>query len=173
MENLKPALANWDGRAMTPLKNIYVDCVQHPDFIPILSDWSIQNDDLQNASTWLLKHHLDQKNTFSRAQTLALLPALAAAKEWPAQLHLLQMLPHLPLAEQDLEMLLEPIEKLMQNKVKFVKAWAYYAFGLMSQFLPELKEEAAQIFQMAMANESAAIKARIRKACQAFDISVL
>lgn len=172
MEILKSELAHWDGREMTLLQNIYAAHSNHPGFIQILTDWSIQNQELQNASTWLLKHYLDKKNTMTRSQTIALLPALAVAKEWPAQLHLLQMLPRLPLAEPDIEILLAPIEDLMQDKVKFVKAWAYYAFALMTQFVPELRPEVEQVFQIGLENESAAIKARIRRACKDFKLQI-
>ena len=98
---------------------------------------------------------------------------MAAARKWPAQLHILQMLPRLPLEASDAEMLLEPIEKLTKNKVKFVKAWAYYAFGLMSQLIPELRPEVEQTLQIALEHESAAVKSRIRKACQDFNLSRL
>lgn len=172
MESIKSELVNWDGRATFVLQDIYTKNYQSPDFIQTLTDWSIQNTELQNASTWLLKHYVDKKHTLTRNQTVALLPALSAAKTWPAQLHLLQMLPQLPLAKPDLEILLEPIERLMQDKVKFVKAWAYYAFALLTQFAPELRPEAEEIFQMGLEKESAAIKARIRKACQDFQLQI-
>lgn len=168
MEDLKLTLKDWDGRATELLQISYAQYVHYPDFISILTDWSIQNIELQNASTWLLKHHLDQKNTLSRRQTVALLPALAVAKEWPALLHILQMLPKLPLAEPDVEVLLEPIEILLQDKIKFVKAWAYYALGLLTQFVPELRSEVEEIYQLGLENESAAIKSRIRRACKDF-----
>ena len=173
MESLKATLSNWDGRETVQLQEIYNTHHKNPEFIQTLTDWSINDLAMQNASTWLLKRYLDQKNSFTRAQTLNFLPALAVAKEWPAQLHLLQMLPYLPLAEEDLEILLEPIEQLMQSKVKFVKAWAYYAFGLLTELLLELKDEVAHVFQIGLQNESAAIKVRIRKACEDFDIPVV
>lgn len=172
METLKSELTHWDGREVTLLQNIYASHVDHPDFIQTLTDWSIRGIELQNASTWLLKHYIDNKNTMTRSQTIALLPALAVAKEWPAQLHLLQMLPKLPLAKPDIKILLVPIEDLMHDQVKFVKAWAYYAFALMTQFVPELRPEVEQVFQIGLENESAAIKARIRKACKDFKLQM-
>ncbi|GAB5551169.1 MAG: hypothetical protein Sapg2KO_07600 [Saprospiraceae bacterium] len=172
MESIKSELINWDGKSTFILQDIYNKNCQNPNFIQILTDWSIQDVKLQNASTWLLKHYVDKKNTLTRSQTVALLPALSVAKAWPAQLHLLQMLPLLPLTEADLEILLNPIERLMQDKVKFVKAWAYYAFALMTQFVPELRPEVEQIFQIGIENESAAIKARIRRACKDFQLQI-
>ncbi|MEM6379503.1 MAG: hypothetical protein AAF705_14955 [Bacteroidota bacterium] len=170
MEDLKRTLIDWDGKETESLKAIYTNYSNDPVFVSNLTKWSIQKEELQDASTWLLKHHLDQKNKLNRSQTKALLPALAVAKKWPAQLHLLQILPHLLLVTSDAEMLVEPIEKLTKDKVKFVKAWAYYAFGLMSQLLPELRTEVEQVLQIALEQESAAVKARIRKACKDFKL---
>ena len=56
MEALKESLINWNGKEITSVQTVYNQHISDPDFISNLTKWSIQNDELQDASTWLLKH---------------------------------------------------------------------------------------------------------------------
>lgn len=170
MEVLAKALEAWDAKNTNKLQALYQEYLDHPNFLQILTDWSIRDLARQDASTWMLKHYLEDNQPYTRADIVSLLPALAVAKGWPAQLHLLQILPKVELRKEDFEILLPPIEQLIQSPNKFVKAWAYYDLGLASHYLPELKQEVADQFEIAFSIESAAIKARIRRAIKDFKL---
>jgi hypothetical protein len=172
MDALKPTLEKWDDKDTKQLQRLYDQYFTQPHFIKYLTDWSIQDVSLQNASTWLLKYHLDQKHLYTRHETRQLLPALQAAQDWPAQLHLLQMLPKLALAQEDFQLLLPKIDQLIKSPNKFVKAWAYYALALSSHFVKELQAEVEGRFSLALSTESPAVKARIRKAVKDFNLHI-
>jgi hypothetical protein len=50
----------------------------------------------------------------------------------------------------------------LADENKFVRAWAYNGFYLLSQQYPEYQQETEQFFAMAMRDEAASVKARIR-----------
>ncbi len=49
---------------------------------------------------------------------------------------------------------------------KFVRAWAYNAFYLLSRQYPVYRDEAEQFLKMGLADEPASVQARIRQCIQ-------
>ena len=55
------------------------------------------------------------------------------------------------------------LRECLVNDTKFVRAWAYSGLYELAFQYPEYKEEAKQLFEMAMRDEPASVKSRIRK----------
>ena len=89
---------------------------------------------------------------------------------WPPQLHFLQILATWPPQASIAESVLPQLDQWIESKVKFVKAWTYYAYGWSAAAIPEIQAEIKTRFEWALEEESASIKVRVRKAINAFSL---
>ena len=162
LAKLADDLAVWDGLSVQQMKSVYARWHEQPAFLSQLLN-SLKSLSLQAGATWLLKHHLTQGATLDARSTSALCRELSELKDWPAQLHALQMLDKLNLSEADLD----PVESFAREGLraenKFVRAWSYHAMYLVSLQRPELQEEVSGLFERAMQQEAASVKARLRQ----------
>jgi len=92
-------------------------------------------------------------------KVLALLPELLS---WQSKLHVLQSLPYLDIPSKDKRKLECFLKQALADKNKFVRAWAYNGFYVLSRQYSEYEEYAAQIIGLAMQDEAPSVKARIR-----------
>jgi len=162
MTRLAEILKSWNGKQVDYIKNIYQVYHQHPDFISNLLALLNQDQALQKAITWLIKYHVEQKNDLSKTETTQLVRSCNNLKHWEAQLHFLQILPYLKLEANQVEVVEPLIGQLLGSSKKFVKAWAYNGLYELTQYKPELKNDAIILFNAALETESASVKARIR-----------
>lgn len=162
MKQLIEILNDWNGKQVNYLKQIHENYHIRPDFIPHLLKLLSTHPNVQKASTWLIKYHLEQKYALTTTQTTELIDICPILKDWEAQLHVLQMLPYLQLNDSLIEILEVFIEKLLDSPKKFVKAWTYNALYELTHYQPERKVDMLILFQAALETESAAVKARIR-----------
>ena len=83
-------------------------------------------------------------------------------EHWESKLHLLQSMPYMPIEKP----VKQPVEFFLRNclvdNVKFVRAWSYNSFHLLALQYPEYQAEVDKFFEMAMCDEVASVKARIR-----------
>ncbi len=54
------------------------------------------------------------------------------------------------------------MRKCLEDDNKFVRAWAYNGFYELAKQYPEYRTEAGQLFEMALRDEAASVKARVR-----------
>ncbi len=162
MTRLAEILKSWNGKQIDYIKNTYQNYHQQPHFIANLLALLNQDETLQKAITWLIKHHLEQKNDLSKNEIEQLIQGGNNLKHWEAQLHFLQILPYLKLEVNQVEIIEPFIGRLLGSPKKFVKAWAYNGLYELTRYQPEMKEDAILLFHAALETESASVKARIR-----------
>ena len=172
MDTLEKELEIWDGKKTDIIKAIYLKYEQSPDFSSVLIQVCEQQKPLQMAASWLLKHHLENGQTFTLAETERFCKLSKHLETWEAQLHFLQILPKIDLNSQHLELLLPFIDQMLSSSNKFVKAWAYNALAISTRLVPELWPEMKTRFDFALEEESPSVKARIRKALKENKLSL-
>ena len=122
----------------------------------------IENYDCQKGATWLLKAYTDQDIKFSKSESNKILPTLTCLHSWEAKLHVLQSLPSISINAKYKQSLEYFIRFALSDKNKFVRAWSYNGFYILSQAYPEYEKEARKFLEMAMRDEAPSVKARIR-----------
>lgn len=167
---MKEALINhlqaWDGKHNDPLIALYQESVPEPSFFPTLVQLTQEREDLQVQTTWLIKHHYDQKQNLPELLLNPLFQYSSKLVHWGARLHVLQLLPNVNLDENIVPYIEEFVRANLKDENKFVRAWSYWGLYELTKYIPELKEEALFYCQQAMETESASVKSRARKAIQ-------
>ena len=158
---LRQRIIDWDGKSKDEIEKVYLEYSSSPQFastlIGLCSDESINV-----GATWLLKHGLEQGLSISNAQTGNILKTLSNIIHWEAQLHILQCLPFFKISKTDKSSVESFLRVTITSSNKFVRAWSYNGFYVLSQQYPEYIEETQLFFDMAMRDEAASVKARIR-----------
>jgi len=158
---LKEKLCQWDGKSADDIGHIYQNECQSTDFVDGIILLTADKD-CQDGATWLLKKHLEQGHMLSQQQQNQLYQQLPELTQWQSRLHLLQSLQYLaiPVAHQQrLELF---IRKNLGHDNKFVRAWAYDGFFQLAKQYPEYRNELMEFLNLAMADEAASVKARVR-----------
>ena len=124
----------------------------------------------QEVASWFLKHHIDSGQTLHTTQIEDLCAALDQLEEWPAQLHILQILPQLELTGAVSDEVAEFARHSLQADNKFVRAWSYAAFSHLALAHAEYKQEVVSLLTAALENEAPSVRVRIRKALTDFDL---
>lgn len=88
-------LQNWDKKSKDYLLNFYTKEANKVNFICELIEYSISNPKVLNATTWLIKHFVDNKNQIDSIQKDKIIKLLNITNEWESQLHIYQIIPKL------------------------------------------------------------------------------
>ncbi len=163
MKALISLLETWDGKHVDHLIDIYDNRHNDPDFFDELIQITKEQQHLQVATTWLFKHHYDSKKRLSDTQTHMILNLSYTFSHWEAQLHILQLLPHIYISEENFITIEDFVRPCLNSNTKFVRAWAYEGFYQLTKEQPTYIEELKALCDKAMLTESASVKARIRK----------
>jgi hypothetical protein len=59
------------------------------------------------------------------------------------------------------------LRQTLNDSNKFVRAWSYNGFYQLARHFPQYREEAEAIFEMALRDEAASVKARVRNIIRA------
>ena len=161
--DLLSKLRLWDGVRVEYLKELYNANSSSIDFFDKLISICVNEQYLQNVATWLIKHHYDKGRTLPEFLAERLLAGCKNLKNWEAKLHVLQIIPHVTLSKKSIIIIDEFVRECLADNNKFVRAWAYNGFYVLTKYIPELKTELELICQRAMETESAAVKSRVRK----------
>lgn len=153
----------WDGVHIEYLIELYRANSSNLDFFENLVTICAIEQDLQKATTWLLKHHYDNGQTLPDSLTERLLISCKTVENWEAKLHLLQLLPHFKLTQKSIPIADDFIRNSLRDNNKFVRAWAYNGLYELTKHIPEMKNELEFICQRAMETESAAIRSKVKK----------
>lgn len=161
MMGLKQALLSWEGKSVHVIEAIYQ---QHRDSADFLNDLFtfIAQTDLENGATWLLKRHLDAGATLQPDNIKAIYQTLPNLTHWEAKLHVLQCIPHMPIAETEKNVVERFLRKCLTEQNKFIRAWTYHGFYELAVQYPEYRGQVKDFFALAMRDEVASVKARIR-----------
>jgi len=161
--DLKRKLGLWDGVHVDYLKELYNANSSSIAFFENLVKLCIDEKDLQISTTWLIKHHYDNRQKLPEHLTEKLLVACKNLERWEAKLHLLQLVPHFNLTDNSIIITDDFVRECLIDSNKFVRAWAYNALYELTKYIPELKSELEFMCHKAMETESEAIKSKVRK----------
>jgi len=159
--NLESEIANWDGHCATDIEEIFDRYLSGADFINHLITL-LDDELLQNGASWLLKHYFETSGVIDKNQAELILSKLYQLNTWQAQLHILQSLAYIPIAVDKKEHVEYFLRNSLSSKNRYVRAWAYDGFYLLSTQFSEYAVEVEQFFEMAMKDEAPSVKARIR-----------
>ena len=117
----------------------------------------------QRSATWLLKRYLESGGRIEPKTVDSVFENLAEFFEWESRLHLLQSLPYLTVSPEFQVAVEAFIRGGLKDKNKFVRAWSYNGFYLLSKTFPEYVPEVIELFRTAVEGEPASVKARLRQ----------
>lgn len=158
---LEKELEHWDGKAADDLARIYTRHHSTDTFMDDVIQLTCSGKQTSGA-TWLLKHHLESGGTLPQQAIQKIIQALSQLEDWQARLHILQCLPDMPITAENLKLVELFIRKGLSDNNKFVRAWSYNGFYLLAQQYPQFQAEASALFEMALKDEPASVKARVR-----------
>ncbi len=159
---LKEALASWDKKSASDIEQIYCQHQQDDDFFDNLL--LLTGDaELSTGATWLVKHHLEQGATVSNLDSERLLMALPKLQCWQPQLHILQIISHLVISKTARAEIEPFLRYAISDTNKFIRAWSFNAMYVLATQYPELQSEVLELLELAMKDEPASVKARVRK----------
>ncbi|WP_428243477.1 hypothetical protein [Gynuella sp.] len=159
--NIAEAVERWDGKSADDIGDIYHHHHQVDSFVPELIELCGQAG-FEKGATWLLKCHLEKQHPLKADQIAALYKMAAKFESWEAKLHVLQSMPYLPVGQSEKNSVEFLLRECLMDKNKFVRTWAYNGFYELSVQYPEYADETRLFFEMAMKDEAASVKARIR-----------
>ena len=159
---LEQKLLAWDGRDTQYLADLYQAQQSTKGLIDELIVCLKSGGQAQLGASWLIKRHLEQGHKLSKKHTSEIFSNLSELDHWGAVLHILQSMPYLTLAPEHRS----EVERFVRNKLsdpnKFVRAWAYNGIYELAKAFPDFQTQAKQFFEMAMRDEPASVKARVR-----------
>lgn len=159
--NIEQEINSWDGKSSSDIGAIYSRYACEEGFVANLVVLCGRKE-LEQGATWLLKHHLEHKNTIEDREVSAIYNLASNLEHWQARLHILQSMAYMPVAEADKRKVENFLRDCLMDANKFVRAWAYNGFYELSVQFPEYKSEAKHFFDIAMRDEAPSVKARIR-----------
>ena len=94
MKPLYQAMAQWDGKSATDIEKVYQQFSQQGHIVEDCLD-ALDQQTLQLAATWLLKHAMEQDQLLSEAECLRYYQSITLLSTWQSKLHLLQSMPYM------------------------------------------------------------------------------
>ena len=158
---IEQEIASWNGKSSNDIEEIYNRHSDESSFISSLIVF-LSQEYLQKGTSWLLKHHLNNKYRLDANEVATIYSLLPKLEHWEAKLHILQCIPNMPIGEAEKENVEIFLRDCLTDDNKFVRAWAYNGFYEIALKYSEYKDEANQLFEMAMKDEAPSVKARIR-----------
>ena len=159
---LKQALMDCDPSSAADLSDLYTQFNNSEHFTHQLVTW-LPDKTLQRAASWLLKKQLETGNPITLHEIAQLFDALPQLEHWEAKLHILQCLPKLSISVAQKKAIETFLHTCLVAPNKFVRAWAYSGFYTLATQHAEYEETVQQYFDMALRDEAASVKARIRQ----------
>jgi len=158
---IKQEISQWDGKSADTINAIFSCYSQQSEFIPEIIVL-IEHESYQKGATWLLKKYFETGEALAQDQITRIYKLLPLIQHWESKLHILQCIPYMPVLKSEKKILEAFLRKCMLDYNKFVRAWTYNGFYELSLQYPEYQQETQQFFEMAMRDEAASVKARIR-----------
>ncbi len=159
--SLQTKIQQWDGKSSADIEAVYQQYAADSGFVSKLIRLGTQAA-LEKGATWLIKRHLEQKYKPTAQQTQNVLSLLPDLTHWESKLHILQCLPYAVIDKAEKKNLEWFLRNHITHSNKFVRAWAYNGFYELAAQHSEYREEVSALFELALQDEPASIKARIK-----------
>lgn len=168
---LKSAIETWDGQSAAALCRIHDQHKDDPELAQALIEL-IGSLRYRMAATRLLKRHLESGGAVPDLAGVArsLFSKLDKIEHWECRLNILQCLPYLPFDDDSIAEVERFLRVCLADHNRFVRAWAYNGFHLLSRQHPRFSAEAGVILEAGLRDEPASIKARIRQCLAHADV---
>ena len=155
------AIAGWDGKSAADIEKIYRRYRHEPSFSRDIVSLA-GREARQRGASWLLKRYLEDGGQLDKKSANTLYTLLESVGDWQTKLHVLQSIPYLPIDKRRAPRLHRCLQLCLADDNKFVRAWAYNGFYELAVKHREYAAQTRQFFDMAMKDEAASVKARIR-----------
>ena len=152
---------DWDVKSVADIRRTFQSYSGTPEFIQTVVK-NLRNGEGQNGAGWLLKSWFESGETVDAEQTSKIIAAFHSTESWETRLHMLQCLPYLTIPHNRKFAVEDFVRDSLKEKNKFVRAWAYNGLYELAKQHPEYQAEATALFEVAIQQESASVKARIR-----------
>lgn len=159
--SIEQGIRTWDGKSAVDIQAVYDRYHKTIDFASTIIKLSFEPTHEQGA-TWLLKAWIEAGNTPDEAQISTIYESLNRLDHWAAKLHVLQIIPDLPIASAHASTLYTFLKSTITDENKFVRAWSYNGLHELSSQHPEYLNETQHYLERAMRDEAPSVKARIR-----------
>jgi len=164
LQTLRARLSEYDGKATTFLGEAeaqYGDVEGYLDaLIELLGD---KDGHLANGASWLIKSALEQEKLLTAEQVRALTAQLVSIEDWAAQLHICQSVRHVRVPEESAAKLAQWLDKLLDNKRPFLRAWSLDALSALAIQHSEYAGLFNSALQVAHGDDAASVRARARQ----------
>ncbi len=159
--SIKSDIESWDGKSIDDIQSIFDTHKLADSFVEELIKL-VALEDCQKGATWLLKRSFESGIDITPTLYSDCFNLLGELNNWESKLHVLQCLPYMQIPKPYVGHLVDFLRELLTDQNKFVRAWAYNGMYEVSKQYPEFESETKRIFAMAMRDEAASVKARIR-----------
>ncbi len=160
--SIEQEIISWDGKSSSDIAEVYNRHCNN-DVLPKVLIRLSRKTELQKGTTWVLKRYLENGKKIDPYDVSELVELVPQFEHWESRLHFLQCLPFLAIDESQQSAIELFLRKCIKDANKFVRAWAYNGFYVLACQYPEHKPEVLQFFDLAMRDEAASVKARIRQ----------
>lgn len=152
-------ISGWDGQSRDDILAVHAAHSQRANYTYDLTR-AAQQTALADGATWLLKHASEQGAKI--ADPIGVIRAGARAQSWPAQLHVLQLLPELGIPKGGINYATTLVTQAVASPKSMLRAWGYTGCDLLAQNHETLRPRMQAILDKAREEEtSAAVLARL------------
>ena len=155
------AIKQWNGKSKEDIAEIYAEFSSREAFVDKLIDL-LCSAECESGASWLLKAWCEQNGKLSASQSHLIVRQLADIKSWQTKLHILQSFDFLTFEAADESAILAFVRQSLQETNKFVRAWAYDGYFRLAKQFPAYQSEVKDYLEMALIDEPASVKARVR-----------
>lgn len=159
---VKQEILAWDGKSVDDIRLVYDSHRQDSNFIAKVTSLIAERKNQKGAS-WLLKTYLSKGGSLREDEASRIYDMLTHLEDWETRLHILQSLPFIPIPNKHRDKVATFLRQCLNEENKFVRAWSYNGFWLLSRQYPQYRQEAQRLLALAMKEESAAVRARVRQ----------
>lgn len=161
----RSVLEAFDGKEVSPLKLAISSLKFGSESVDALLSF-IENEEekLQVGASWILLNHPETCRWIGEEQKNRILDILSWDTPWQVSLHLLRLYPSLPLSKADCLEYFPVLERMLEHKRPFVRAWAYNALYLVAESEASVRDAVAEKLSDGLRNEKGSVSARIRNA---------
>jgi hypothetical protein len=159
--SLQKKIQAWNGKSADDIKAVYDSYHAQSNFADTIIKLAKDNA-YQKGATWLLKAWLESGNKLESDQIKTIYSTLNGLEHWESKLHVLQSIPFMPIEKAERKKIETFLRETLTDPNKLLRAWSYNGFYELATQHSEYLNETKQIFEMAMRDEAASVKARIR-----------
>ncbi len=161
---LAELIVHWDKSHTDYLEELYDVAVPQADaFIVNLISLLPHEQEIQEGGTWLVKFHVAKGKKLPPEAIASLLNAFTEFTDWPAQLHVLQVIPCLPIPKDLAEQVLPTVERLLSSHAVFVRAASYEAYWELLNDFSHAKPAFLERCEQALKHERPSVLVKIRR----------